>query len=405
MRQPTQARAAVRIGLASGLVITLAACGSSGSASRSASSTSRAPGSVPSNGTVAQAQSLATQSESVPQFAPPGPAFNATSAKGKSIFWIASSTDNAFEVSIAAAANKAANTLGIGFYSFPNSGKVSEYVNGMQLAIARHPSAIVLNAINPALIVPQIQQARQAGIDVIATLQPNTSTFPSGTLPGVASAYKDLTAVVYSPFMRTARLEADYVVGASGGHANVLILTSSNVIESQGIVEELKKEFEQTCGSGCSVTTADVPTTQWAQRLENQTQTSLNANPNINYIIPLYDSMTSLVLPGVLAAGKASSVKIVTFNGTVSILKEMESSPVVAADVGIDPEELGLLYLDQTMRVLNGLPTNSSAPVAVRTFTQNNVKDAGVPPQPGEGYGQQVVSSFAHLWKVQATGL
>lgn len=341
--------------------------------------------------------------EGIPAFTPPGPPIDAGKAKGKSIFYISLSTENAFQNNVTTALQEAATATGVNFFSYPNNGQVSQYVAGMQEAIQRHPDLIILGSITPDLIVPQIKMARQAGIAVMATHQANPATYPPGTLGSLPQAYKELNTVVYGPFTEAARLEADYVVAATQAKANVLIVTANNIEQSPGIVATIKDEFAKACGNGCDVSTVDVPTTRWAADLLNQTQASLAANPRINYIIPIYDSMSTFVVPGIVAAGRSANVKVVTYNGTVAILRQMQSNQIVAADVGENPVELGLIDMDQALRVLTGTPTNPESKQGLRIFTQQNVNEAGTPAQPGEGYGSTYKTGFARLWRLPAS--
>lgn len=381
------------------MALLVAACGSSSSGRSSATNTPSSSSPTGGNSNqLSNVEATVQKYEGIPSFTPPGPSFDASKAKGKSIFYISLSTSNAFQNSVTSALQQAAAAVGVNFFSYPNTGQVSQYVSGMEEAIQRHPDLIMLGSITPDLIMPQINAARQAGIAVMATHQANPDSYPPGTLGSLPTDYKSLTSVVYGPFIPTAQLEADYVIAASNGKANVLLMTASNIAQSAGIVAAIKDELSSKCPSGCSVTTVDTPSTSWASNLENQTQSSLTANPDVNYIIPIYDSMTSFVVPGVEAAGKGSAVKVVSYNGTPSVLTQMESSPILAADVGENPMELGLLDMDQALRILTGQPTNPAVPEELRIFTQQNVKDAGTPAVAGQGYGTAWQSGFAELW-------
>ena len=46
----------------------------------------------------------------------------------------------------------------------------------------------------------------------------------------------------------------------------------------------------------------------------------MQANPEINVVIPIYNSMSQFVVPAIRLAGKTGQVKVGTFNGTPFVL-------------------------------------------------------------------------------------
>src|SRR5262249_40332244 len=145
---------------------------------------------------------------------------------------------------------------------------------------------------NPYVLQPQLAAAKKAGIPVDVThLFDVTQPFPP-----------NVSALVPIDFQRAARLEADWAIQDTGGKADVYIITSNEVVPSVAIVKAMKNEFDVVCGSACKYTVVNVPLTDWATKIQPSVQSALVADPNINYVIPIYDSMSQFAAPAIVAA-------------------------------------------------------------------------------------------------------
>ena len=72
----------------------------------------------------------------------------------------------------------------------------------------------------------------------------------------------------------------------------------------------------------------NAPVTEWATKITPGVQSALVKDPGINYILPIYDSMSGFVVPGVRIAGKSNSVKLATFNGTPFVIDMIQQGQV-----------------------------------------------------------------------------
>jgi len=129
-------------------------------------------------------------------------------------------------------------------------------------------------------------------------------------------------------------------------------------------------------------------------------QSGIQSDPDLNYIIPMYDAQTQFVLPGIQAAGAANRVKVTTFNGTPFALKFLQSETPVESDVGENTGHVGYGAMDQVMRLLSGVDPIASGDekIPLRIFDETNVDETGTPPKLGEGYGKEYVEGYTKLW-------
>jgi len=329
--------------------------------------------------------------------------FDASKAKGKVIFDIPISSSIPFIQTIDQAQSQAAKVAGVTIKYFPNQGSVSDWVKGMNEAIAQKVDLIILDAApNPAQLQPQLMAAKKAGIPVIATHMPLGSEFPPGTLPPTNLA--NVTATVPGPYPLVTRLEADYAVANTpGAKVHALIVTSDDVASGKGIVDMTQAEFKNLCPQTCSTTVVNVPLSDWATKIQSSVQEALLRDPSINWVIPIYDSMSQFAVPGIRAAGKTNSVRIATFNGTPFVLKMIADHNVVAMDAGEDLSWLGWAFMDQALRILSGagpVPYTTS-PTPVRIWDTSNIAQAGSPPAATKGYGNAYIPGFEKLWGVK----
>ena len=338
---------------------------------------------------VAKAKELVAAAMEVPAFEAPGPAFDASQAKGKVLFDIPLNSSIPTSTLKQQTYKRIAERVGLKLVVHPNQGQPSDWVQGMNAAISRKADLIVLDgAPNPKLLGPQIKEASDAGIPVLVTHFFDES----------ATAPDDVTAIVPAPFNLAAKLEANWIVVDSGGKANVLVVQSAEAPPSAGGVKTIQDEFAALCSDACKTTVVDVPVTEWATKTQGEVQSALVKNPAIDYVLPLYDGMVQFAAAGVTASGAGKDVKIVSFNGTPSVLQMIQDGTPVAMNVGENPEWLAYANMDQALRILSGEEPVTTENTPARVFTADNVDDAGTPPELGEGYGDAYIAGYEQLW-------
>jgi ribose transport system substrate-binding protein len=129
-------------------------------------------------------------------------------------------------------------------------------------------------------------------------------------------------------------------------------------------------------------------------------QSALQADPSINYIIPIYDSMSQFVVPAITITGKKDSVKIATFNGTPFVLGFVQQGSV-EMDIGENLDWIGHAIMDAEMRILCGLEPVKDPKIPFYIFDSSNAANAGKPPQLSVGYGDAYLAGYAQQWKLE----
>lgn len=340
---------------------------------------------------VPHAQALIAQWKALPKFQSPGPAFDARSLAGKTIFSLPSNTNIPFIVSTDNAMKGLAEQIGLKYVTYPNSGQTSEWVQGMNTAIASRVDVInLLNGTNPERLQPQIIQAKNAGIP---TVDSHDYDLTQPHAPNLA-------ATVDGDFVTAGQLVAAYAIADTGGNANVLIITSNNYSNSEPVSRGMMQEFQADCPS-CKITTANVNGPDWATQIQPTVIGAIQRDPGLNYVLPVFDSMAQYVVPAVIAANAVGRVHAASFNGTPAILDLIRTSNVVTMDVGENTADIAAAALDQCMRVMAGLPPSQNEYLVLRVFDKDNINDAGNPAQLGQGYGNAWLDGYRTTWKLQ----
>jgi ribose transport system substrate-binding protein len=326
----------------------------------------------------------------LPEFIPPGPPFDTSKVRGKTVFNIPDSTANPFAVSIAKGEGEAAKLLGINYISCSDQGLVSQWAQCFGQAVQRKVGLINdFGGVDPRVVGPQIHAAQKTGIPVVAT-----------HVYGYSQTPLYVNTSIPAPYEEAGRLMADWVVLDTGGQTDVLVVVSNEVLGTPPIVAGLRDVFGKYCPTTCHLTFVNVPVSDWSTKIQPEVQVNLTRNPRINYIIPIYDSMSQFVVPAITASGRVGKVFISTFNGTPFVLGYMETGKIVRMDIGENLDWVGWAIMDADARVLAGehLPMTFDGHFPLRVFTKQNVEQAGVPPQLSTGYGNAYRKGYQKLW-------
>jgi ribose transport system substrate-binding protein len=335
-----------------------------------------------------------TAYEKVPTFTAPGPAFKASKLAGKSIFNIPQSSSNPFLAVTDTAMAAIAKKLGINYTEYSNAGATSDWVSGVDEAVAQKADAISINALDPRLVGPQLAAAKAAGIPVTSE--------QFFDMDQINQRPKTLSAVRADFFAEAGRLEADWAILSTKGKANVLVVENKEQLSTLAMTGAIAKEFATYCPT-CKVEYLNVPATQWATGIQPGVQADLVHYPKTNFIIPIYDPMTQFVVPAITAAGDVGKIHISTFNGTPSGLTDLEQGKIVTMDIGENLNWLAYANLDEIMRTMLHLPALADEHTALRVFTKANVAQTGTPPQFNLGFGSSYIAGYNKLWGVSSS--
>src|ERR1700750_1653814 len=210
----------------------------------------------------------------------PGAPFDAKQAAGKTIFSIQENSTNPFTNTIVAGMKGVAAKVGMRVVDYPNQGQHTQWIQGIQQAISQKADAIVLvgGTIGPIYFSQQAAAAKRACIPIVTVVDRDLTQ----------DAEPDTAARVGQPYAAAARLDADWIIKQTRCKANLLAITSNELIAGDINSKAARDEFDRYCGTGCKVRFVNVPLAQWATRIGTTTQTAVTADPPRNYGFPFY---------------------------------------------------------------------------------------------------------------------
>lgn len=353
--------------------------------------------------TAAAAQSeLATKAEAelsnyrgIPAFTAPGEPFDAKACMaGKRILSIPASSAVPFIATINTGMQRLAQEIGFEYQTWENQGQVSQWVQGLNHGASNKFDLIELLAgADPRSLEPQIKAARDEGSMVVAS---HLTGFEQALPPGV-------NGVVPIDYKRAGELLAWWTIAKTdaktNAKTNALVLVSNEALSTDSMVSGLKEVFDTQCPD-CKYTIVNVPIPEWATKIQPNVQSALLADPTINYVVPIYDSMAQFVVPALTITGKSDQVKIATFNGTPFVIGMIQNGQV-EMDIGENLDWISHGMLDSHMRRLCGLEEVKDPKIPLLIFDASNAASAGTPPEASTGYGDAYVEGFRKLWNLQ----
>ena len=328
---------------------------------------------------------------SLPKFVASGPAFDTRACmKGKSILSLPVSSANPFTSVIEQGFAQVANDVGFKFMEWKNQAQIPQWINGLSEAVSEKVDVVdLLGGTDPRVLRPQIEAATKAGIKVV------TSHY-SGLHQEIPSY---VTANIPIDYDKAGRLLADWAILKTQGKPNVLVITSDEAYSTAAMVNGLKDEFATKCPA-FRAKFVNVPVPDWSSKIQPSIQSAIQGDSELNYIIPIYDSMSQFVVPAITLTGARDRVKIATFNGTPFVIGFVQEGKV-EMDIGENLDWIARAIMDAEMRLVCALEPVKDPHIPFYIFDATNAANAGKPPKPSTGYGSEYISEYRKLWGLE----
>lgn len=346
---------------------------------------------APARAGVAEAQAIVNQYSQLPTFTAPGPAFDAAACMAdKKMFVIPLTSANPFNEAINQGFRDAAEMVGFEVRTWETQLDPAGWIQGINTAIAEGYDLIDLQGgVPPEFLVPQITEARNAGLLVAATHNYDATTQE-------APEFMDGTAD--TDYVTVGQVLGAWAVTQTDGAVNALVIGSDEVTPTAPLRDAIIDTIEEH-GTDAQTRYINVPVADWATKMQTEVQNALLADPSINYVIPVYDSMSQFAAPAIQIAG--SDAKIISYNGTPFVLDMMRDGDIVEMNVGESLGWVGMAGADANMRLLCDQEPIDTLNTPAFVFTDGNVETAGVPATFNDGYGDVHVAEFRKLWGLE----
>ena len=336
---------------------------------------------------VAEAKRIVAEAMKPPsQFNAPGPAFDANKAVGKTLWYISFSEQSPVMATWSGTMKRVVESYGAKVNIVDGKSQFSEFGRNIEQAVANKADAILLMGIPPQAFSVQVAAAKDAGIPVIVGSN-GVAAIPS--TDGVAAA-------VTINHIGVGKLLAAWMVANSDGNSEAVIVTHDEVMGTKEIVDSISGETKRLCAN-CSVKVENLPFAR-IQTEGQVTQSLAVRNPNLDYIVPVYDFETLTMIPALDQAGASDRVQLASFNAIQPVLENLKKG-AVGADVGAPNVWFGFGMADQVLRVLSGTGPVADLKIPLRLFTKENIGDIDLSAGEETWYGSvDFPAEYRKLW-------
>jgi ribose transport system substrate-binding protein len=343
--------------VAAGLV---AGCGDASSTSSGASTSAPSGGTATANGSdVAAVQQLvADRKQPSNTFKAPGPPVDATSLKGKTIWFVPLGAVIPVLGVEAQGIEEAAKGLGVTVRTCDGKLQPAAAASCIKQATDSGADGILIDSVTPETVAPALKAAEAKQIPVVQIF-------------GLAGPESKFSQYVSLQDVTANALAADWIIADSDGKANVLASkVLGDAAATNTYVNGGAKEFAQKCPD-CKVDiVTSTPTT--VESITASTSTALLKNPDADYGFPEFDFLAPLFARGVQQAGRSRSMKLVSTNAALSSMKLVKSGQQ-AADAATNRNYGGWVAVDAWIRMALGKAPQTDDFIPSRIFDDENI--------------------------------
>ncbi|WP_368497769.1 sugar ABC transporter substrate-binding protein [Herbiconiux sp. A18JL235] len=283
---------------------------------------------------------------------------------GKSIWYITNS-QNQFSTEMSTGVEEAGKAAGVDITVFDGQNSTSRYSEGINQAIAQGADGIILMAVQPAVVKEDLAAASAAGIKVLSTLNGDPDE------PVADGTFGNLSA----DYTADGELMGQWALYDSGCAADVVVVQSSPVhvwdLAAKGIESAITGS-----GSSSTVKVLDIDPAKIATDTTSQLQTALQVDPDVNYVLPVWDSAMPYISPAIASSG--GKAKVLAHDGISASLELIAAGKDQQGTVAMPPPGwIGWAAFDEVARAVTGA-ADPGYVIPTRLVTTENVGDGSV---------------------------
>lgn len=301
--------------------------------------------------TPTQASASANEAFAGTNASPPkdGPA----AQRGKDV-WVISCGEALESCSVpTASAREAADVIGWDVTVFDGKLDPATYNAGIREALAAGADGIVLNTIDCPLVRGALQEARRAGVPVVALY---TQACDDDKKLFTSVGYGASGTTDYPAYVEAwATAKADWLSYATDGKAKIIDFAQTDLPTTQLIEEGFRKGVANACG-GCEiVATVEFTSADIGPRLQQRTEQAILKHPDANAVHAPHDSaMTLGIGPGIQASGRGGELAVIGGEGFPSNIELIREGIQQDAVNALPNEWVGFASIDTLNRLFAG---------------------------------------------------
>jgi ribose transport system substrate-binding protein len=315
---------------------------------------------------------------------------------GKSIFIVSCGQSLTVCSEPVAGAEAAAAAAGWTTTVFDTQADPVKFSQGVSQGIAAQPDALLFMSIDCSLVKSQVEQALDAGIEIMTMQSIDCSDAAGGGGPSLYTDREPKIAgsATFADWQReTSGIRAAWIAATAGPDANVLQLDEPSYPIYQVITQGAAEGFAEYCPS-CTVTQMEFSFLDAGAKLQEKVQQALLKDPSIDVVLAADDStVLSGVSSAVAASDNASEIAVVGFGGDASSLELIRTGGAQQMTIATDLAWWGWAAIDSLNSRFQGAPIRESG-IGVQLVDTDNVPAAEGPYQGPVDY----VAAYKVLW-------
>ncbi len=295
----------------------------------------------------------------ITEFTPPGPEFDASAAKGGTVWYIPVSAEIPVLAIESKGMEEAAKAAGMSYKTCDGKFTPAAQSACITQAVNSGAAGIITDSVDPKSVGPALSAAKSAEIPVVG--------FNS------IGEESDLYRTVNSGDPESQVGAMNWIIAESGGEASVLGVYFVGDSQTEAGAKAGIEALEKNCPE-CSYESATV-TSEQINQIPSAVSSALLKTPDVNYGIPQFDFFAPLFERGVQQAGKTNDIQTVSTNAALSQMKVVASGGMQKADVGANRNYVGWESIDALLRMIAGEPAAENLTYPVRVFDETNIGD------------------------------
>lgn len=341
---------------------------------------------------IAEMQALIDDHSSQPEFSAPGPALDASQLEGATIAVVAIDMNVPAIAEVTASVQAAAQEIGLQTTTFDGEGNPSMINQGLGQAINSDVDAILSVGLVVDLISSQIGEAKEAGIPMVDVINspPVLDVDGQGSDP-------QMFANVAPDSEHIGRLLGATAIVETEGQANVVIMNTSELSVAPALVGGIEEVLDQC--DACEYTTTDTELMSWSTELQGQASSAVRSDPDVNFVLPIYDAMTLFASSGIRQSG-VRDVQMASFNGTAPALDLVREGDIAVANIAQNNDWAAWAAVDQAMRGMLGMdPADPVLPTRYLTTADLDAESTRSQEAANEAnFGTAYRDGYLELW-------
>ena len=268
---------------------------------------------------------------------------------------------NPYFVKLIEGMEEKADELNIDLSIHDGENEVEPQIRAMEDLITQQVDAIILSANDSEALNPMINQAKEAGIKVIAANAP------------VEDPDAFIGSIEYDNGFQAGEIAGDYIANHLEGEAKVAFLQLSTIPAALERSEGQKEGLLSLAPDAEIVAETDAHTREGGL---NAIETLLQSHPDLNVVLGINDNSVLGAYQAMKAAGKDDEdVALVGFDAIEEALLKVKEGGIYRGTIDIAPFESGKVIVETAQRVLEEGPIDELIEFPVTKVTEENVDE------------------------------